>query len=316
MLTKNSLLAAKLETTNGTAIAVAAADADFIVQDLRMFAEMEHISRMYNGSASKAPGVVAQRLGRCTFRTEIKGLGAVSGSPEWANTLLPGAGLYDDSNTWKLKTAMPGTSSTVPRTLTLARYIDGKRMVLAGAVCESMEIHLPQGRPGYIDWNWVGKYSEHGDASILAPTQPTTVPPRAANMTFTVNGVTPKQGELVLYVRNTVHMIEDISTGGGTAGYAYGAIVDREVGGSFNQLAVLIATRDDFTTFLNGTQVALVANIGGATWNEVDFSMPKIQFTDVQPNDNEGLEYEEISFQAQRSAADDDEFTIAFVAGS
>ena len=76
LLRRKSVLAAKIETTSGTAESLAAADAAFNVFDLTMTANIPMTPRPSQGSFSSLPAVPELYGGTCSFRTEIYGDGA------------------------------------------------------------------------------------------------------------------------------------------------------------------------------------------------------------------------------------------------
>lgn len=104
---------------------------------------------------------------------------------------------------------------------------------------------------------------------------------------------------------NTVMLRE---SGNSSDGYVHAAITDRKVVGSINPESSLVATKDVFGEMLLGTEAAFTLTVSGIT-----FAMPKLQFTSNQPGDREGIQTDEIDFQANRSAAaGDDEIAITF----
>jgi hypothetical protein len=313
MLTVKRQIAGKIETTNGTAIALAAADADMWVIDPVMRMEAEHIPRLAGASSTPRKGSIGARGGICMFTLEAEGKGA-AGSPEWANLLLPACGFYDDANTWKLVTAVPSTAGNVPRTITLAKFTDGRKMILSGCMGNAV-FRFVHGRPLMIDFTFRGKYESMTDVALLAATLPTQFAPAVTNTTFTIGGVALRTGEVTIDLGNNVIMRPDIGSGAGTSGFAYATISGRDIRVRLDQEAALVATRDDYGILLAGTQQAMVLNVGGATWNELDFSLPKIQFATLEDRDQEGMLMDGIEAQAQWSAAEDDEMTLAFVSG-
>lgn len=313
MLRKKSQIAAKVETTNGTAIAVNATDADHIVYDAEIVPDAEYHERAATASSSRLAGVVGARMGTATFTVEAMGKGS-SGSPEWANVFLAACGLYDDSNTWKLVTGVPAVAGNYSRTITIAKYTDGRVLTLAG--CQGNAVfRFVVGEPLKIEFTFRGKYSSMADAALLVPTLPTVVAPRVANTTITIAGTAIRTGEITIDMGNNVILRDDIGSGAGTSGVAYATIVDRDIRVRMSQESALVATRDDYGIWLAGTLQAMVLNIGGATWNELDFSLPKVQWATIADADKDGILVDAIEGQAIRSAANDDEMTIAFVSG-
>ena len=313
MLRKKSQIAAKIETALGTAIELAAADADHIVYDAEIVPDAEYFERPATASSSRLAGVVGARAGTATFTVEAHGKGS-SGSPEWASVFLPACGFYDATQVWKLVTALPAVSGNVPRTITIAKYTDGRKLMLSGCMGNAV-FRFVMGQTLKVDFTFRGKYSSMADVGLLSPTLPTVTAPRVANVTITFPAAL-QTGEVTIDLGNKVMLIPDIGSGAGTSGYAHAIITDRDIRARWNQVAALVATRDDYGLWLAGTPAAFVLNVGGATWNEIDFSMPALQRASVVDGDQDGVLVDVIEGQATRSAANDDELTITFVAGS
>ena len=95
LLRKKRVLAAKIETTAGTAIALGSADAAFNVYDAEIQPNIETIERQSEGSFSQQSSIAGSRSGTVTFKTYLEGDGA-GGVPDWASTFLPACGAVDD----------------------------------------------------------------------------------------------------------------------------------------------------------------------------------------------------------------------------
>lgn len=83
LLSRQAVVAAKIETTEGTEEALAAGDA-VLVYDVNFAPDVSTYERTpARSTLSKLPSVRGTKLGTLTFRTEIKGSGAVATAPEW-----------------------------------------------------------------------------------------------------------------------------------------------------------------------------------------------------------------------------------------
>jgi len=85
LLSRLSVLAAKVEATPGSAETLAAADAAFNIMDAEMNANIDVSTRPIQGSFRKLPGVPGMRTATCTFSLELIGDGS-GGVPTWATT--------------------------------------------------------------------------------------------------------------------------------------------------------------------------------------------------------------------------------------
>ena len=127
LLTRQRVLAAKVETTTGTAESLSASDAAFNVFNLTFDADIPMNEREGQSSLSPLPGVTGARMGKVTFETEVVGKGS-SGVPSWG-IFLQASGFVLSSVTYN-----PETGGTSPTTLTMGGYFDGRKKVIAGAV--------------------------------------------------------------------------------------------------------------------------------------------------------------------------------------
>ena len=99
LLKKLSVLAAKIETTSGTAESLTASDAAYNVFDLSMQPNIAMTERTGQGAFSQLPAVRELTGGTCSFRTEVYGSGA-GGVPGWASTFLPACGWVNSAGTF------------------------------------------------------------------------------------------------------------------------------------------------------------------------------------------------------------------------
>jgi len=314
LLRKKMVLAAKLETTIGTAESLAAADAEFNVYDIEIEPEADEQARASQGSASKLPTTIGARMVNISFKVEMHGSGIASTDPDWALVLLPALGFKDAANVWTLSTAAPVASANVPRTITIGAFHDGRLMTIAGCMGTGKFV-FENGQVPYLECEMMGVYAGVTDATLLAPTLPTVAPPRAANLTFTYGGASPgKVDRVEIDLGNEVVMRPDLSTSGGTSGYCNAVITDRNVRATMSLEAQLVASFDTYGKWIAASEEAFALDIGGATWNKMEIDAPKAQILEPTVGDRDGILTDEIAMGFNRSAAVDDEFSLTFAA--
>jgi hypothetical protein len=308
LLKKRHVLAAKIETTSGTAESLTNAEAAFNVFDLTMQPTIAFTQRQGNGSFSQMPSVRELMGGTCTFRTEIYGNGS-GGVPAWADVFFPACGWTKATQTFTPKSEAPGSNV---KTLTLGAYVDGRRHLMRGCA-GSFTLNFETGRLASIDWTFTGVWSSTSDQSLLTPTYPTALPLRVANATFTIGSWSPCFQNLSIDAGNEV-FLRECATNTDASGYAAAIITGRQVTGSINPEATLLATKPNYTNWIASTEEAFSFAIVNAT-DKVTFSMPKFQITNLQEGERNGVVTDEITFQANRSvAAGNDELSIVFAA--
>ena len=313
-LRKKTVVAAKLETVLGVAESIAATDAQFIAYDFSATPNGEAETRDTPGTLSKLPSLIGPRSYDFTFKVELAGSGSVDTNPAWADVFMPACGLADTTNVFALLSGMPVASSGSPRTITIAAYEDGVLKVASGCMGNAKFVFV-DGKRAYAEFTMKGKYEARTDVVLIAPTLPSVLPPRASNLTFTLGGATPgKTGQVELDLQNEVTLGEDLSDGGASAGYCYARIVDRNPMITASLEARLVAANDLEGKWLAGTLEAFVLKIGGATWNAIQFDAPKAQITNIAYGEREGINTDDVTWECKRSAANEDELTISFLA--
>jgi hypothetical protein len=310
LLRRKSVLVAKIETTAGTAIAVGAADGVFHAIDVEIKPEADTVDRQIQGTFSKYASTVGARRGVATFKIEMHGLGSI-GSPAWATTFLPACGLTATGRTWAPKTEAPGTNV---KTLTIARYVDGRRVQICGAA-GNVKFVAENGKIAMAEFTFTGKYSATADVALVAPTFPTVTPPRTATATLTLGGGYPKTGKIEIDLGNDVQMLEDV-TDTTAAGYSHAIIVDRKPVISLTREAVLVATYDTFGLWLSGTTAAFAFSFGSGAWNFLAFAAPAVRHLDPSEVDVNGIAGDQVTLLCCRSAANDDELTLGFASNT
>lgn len=308
LLRKKSLIAAKLEGTIGTVETLTAAEAAFITINPELIPEADEHARQAPGTLSPLASVIGARRGTATFEIEMQGKGS-AGSPAWASVFLPACGLWDDSNTWKLISGAPSLTAGNPRTITVGRYVDGLAYKLAGAMARKATIILENGMPPRLSLELLGKYSAVADATMLAPTLPSVVPPRCNSLTATINSAAVRCNKIEIDLGLETILREDVTD---ATGYFAACITGRRITVAIEPEAELVATRDDFGLWLAGTTQAVSIVVGTDQYNRFTITIPAAQRLSPRPGDRGGVLTTGLTLQACRSAANDDEMTLAF----
>jgi len=308
LLRRKSVLAAKIESTSGTAEALTASDAAFNVFDLTMSPTIAMTPRPSQGSFSSLPAMPELYGGTCTFRTEIFGTGA-GGVPGWASTFLPACGWTAAGGVFSPKSETPGSNV---KTLTIGAFIDGNRMLMRGCA-GTFSITFETGKIAVINWTFTGVFSGQSAVALLAPTYPTALPLRVGNATFTLGSWSPCFQSMTIDAGNTV-ALRECATNTDSSGYAAAIITNRLPTGSINPEAELDGTKDNYVIWTSTTEEALAFSIENAT-DKFAVAAPKLQRTNVQMGDRNGMLTDEITFQLNKSAAaGNDELTFTFSA--
>lgn len=310
LLTKRRVLAAKVETTLGTAIALDANAAAFNVYDMQFTENIEMNERQKQGSFQRLKSVPGGHTGQVTFKTELHGDGA-GGEPLWASTFLPACGWgAAGSGIYTPVAEPPSTTSGKPKTLTMGGYQDGKLKKLVGCM-GTWRMILTAGMPAMMEWTFTGKWAAVADATLLAPTYPSVLPFRFANTAVTNGFTTGPLQELTFDAGNNVVMREDPTASDGS-GYLHAIVTDRQVKGTMNPEAVLVATDDPYADLLASNQGALAVTFDdGTDVLAIGSASNTNQIVSINDADRNGIEADEIEFQVNG-----DDFVFTFVASS
>lgn len=311
LLRKRRQIAAKVETTVGTAEALTASEAAFNVFDPDVNPQIDFETREGQGVFSSLPGVPGAEGGQAKFMCEIYGRGSSGGAvPSWASVFLPACGMVDNgSGVFSFFSRPPGTAGV--KTVTIGQYIDGFKKLLRGAM-GTFDIVLTSGKRAMIEFTFTGVWSAPTDVALLAPTYPTIAPLRFVDAGLLIGGSggwEPKVSTMRISAGNVVVLREDASD---PSGYISAIITDRKPVGTMDPEASLVATQDSYGKWLDRTERAMALTLGSGT-NRVDLAAPKLQFTNLQDGERNNIQIDTVTFQLNRSAAaGDDEFSIDF----
>lgn len=301
MLRRRRVMAAKTEVTVGTAIALSGTDAAMNVENLKLLPTIPMDDREGQAGFSPLSATGGPRMGTATFTTKLKGGASI---PLWAATLLPAVGFVETSTVFSPVSQPPGSGGV--KTITLGAYVDGVFKSICGAMGNAV-FNFVAGRVVTIDWTFMGVWVPPTDVAILAPSYPSETPLRFASSGLTVGSYAYKPATMSIDLGNQVVMREDSAT---ASGYISALITGRKITGKFDPESVLVATKDNYGIWLANTEQALAMTLG-STGNAVAFAAPKLQFTNIQESDRNGIQTDSIDFQLNRSASGgDDDLTI------
>lgn len=303
LIRKRSVLAAKIETTVGTAISVSASDATFNIFNASIQPDIPYSAREGQGSFSSLTGTLEGYAGTAKFSCELTGGASV---PAWASTFLPACGIVASSLVMSPQTNPPGSGGV--KTLTIAHYIDGKRRAIRGAMGNAV-FRFEAGKKIMVDFEFKGVWDGETDSAILTPTYTTVAPLRFVSSGLTIASYAAKCANMTIDLGNQVVLREDSAADGG---YISAIITDRKMKGTIDPEATLVATRDNIGVWLGRTEGALAISLGAST-NGVAFAAPKLQLTNVQEANRNDIAVDALDFALNRStSAGDDELTITF----
>lgn len=306
LITKQSVFACKVEATTGTAESLTASEGAYNAFDVEVQGEIDYAERQGQGSASYLPGVSGARRGKCRLRTELFGSGSnPSPTPAYADTLLAACGFSGSSNVYK-----PVTGSASYVSLTMAKYVDGRKKTIAGAT-GNLVIRGAVGKPIDLLWEFSGVWVDPTATSLIAPTYPTVIPPALLGATITVGGSAYRLPGFEIDMGNTVAYRQDANN---AAGYLATVVSNRKPVLKISPEALALGTKDWYADMKSGATAAVSIAVGSTSGNTLTLAAPVAQLTAApQDEDRDGVLADGLTLLLCRSAAaGDDELTITF----
>jgi hypothetical protein len=303
LLMRQTVFAAAVETTTGTAESLSASNADFNIYDSKIDQDSELSERQGQSALSPLQGVAGSQGADVEFATDVVGKGS-AGVPS-NGIFLQAAGFAVSSQTYTIQT---GSASAI--TLTCGKYVDGRLKQAAGTMLD-LVIKLKAGQPARFEYKGKGAWVVPTDVAILAPTYPTTLPPRFASATFTVGGTAYLVDEIEIALNNEIALRQDPSQ---ASGFLAAVITNRKITVKLAPEAKLLASQNWYAAYVAGTQYALSIPIGASANNIITITAPKLQLLKPPADgDRDGVYTEELEFQSCRSAAaGDDDLVITY----
>lgn len=312
MLARKAQIALKLETTEGTAVTVAAADADLYVYEVSFTPDIQTMPRNpLRSTLTNLPHLIGKKGASISFKTELVGSGTAGTAPSLGDALIA-CGCAETVVAATSVTYNPDTDATEGNgtSASIGVFIDGKRLTIFGAR-GTYTVEYKAGEPAFISFTFTGVYNGVTDTALLAGiTYPTPTPKVWLGETLTLGGVTLIADTLTFDAANTVTLRSDVTI---AAGYKAASITERVPTINVDPEEVLVATRDDWGKLAAGTASAVVATLTGSSGNIVTLNAPAAVVTNISPSDRDGIQVNGLDLAlSSTTSAGDDEWTLAF----
>ncbi len=311
ILSNRQIVAAKIESAEGTAETLAAADANAqILEPAKWEPNIAMFERnLLDVSLSSFKQIPGTRLATISFKVENKGSGAAGTAPALGK-LFKACGLGETVVAVTSVTYAPVSALASTPTLTLAIYQDGVRKQLKGAR-GNVKYSAKNGEPGMFEFTFLGVYDAVTDQSLLTPSGvETTVPVALLSALFSVASFSAFVSTISFDMGNKLTPRPDINA---ASGYISTLLTSRTPKGSFDPELELVATHDWYGRWLAGTTGALTWKHPGAAGNICIFTVPACQYIKINDGDRDGVAIAPVEFLMPRSAAGgNDEISIAY----
>lgn len=300
MLTAKAQVAAKLETVEGTAEDLAAADC--ILAEKPSFRPSDPPIERNPASSSLSPysSLRGARHGVIEFDVELKGSGVRGTPPEFA-TLLKLCGMAEAIVVGESVTYMP-TSSSIPSG-TVGIIEDGVKKQIWGARGTFNLSCLTDSRCMF-HFVFTGADYSVADADFLADVALLSVNPQPfINAAFSLQSYAALIKSMQIDIANAVALRGDANS---SSGFKSAIITARKPKLTFDPEMVLVATHDFYGIMRAGTEGALTTAIGATVGNICTITANKVQYREVGEEEREGIRTLGIPCQLNRDAGDDE----------
>ncbi len=303
MLVNREVILAKVETVYGTDIIPVEGTDAMLVENPSWSNEGLRMNERpaVRANISMLQQVYGGHLKSVTFDVELKGGGGAVDVPPEFGPLLRGCGFDETINAAVDVQYAP--VSTGHESLTIYYFRDGLREILTG--CRgNVSFNLETGAIGKMSFTFTGHVAEPTDVALASPTYLSNVPPALIGVPFTIGAFAAVINALTFDMSNTVATPPDISS---SDGYSEIQITQRDVNGSYDPEAELIATENPYNDLTAGAALALTTGvIGVAPGNAYQIDAPAAYYRDVSPGDRDGVRTYDIPVGFAESAGDDE----------
>lgn len=310
ILSNRQVVAAKVEVTEGTAIALAGADANFQVMEPTFEADIPMFNRtILDNSLSRFKQIAGTRLAKMTFKVENKGSGTAGTAPAFGK-LLRCSGFLETVVAVTSVTYTPDQAVANVPSISVGLYRDGLRKLLRGAR-GNVKYVAKNGEPGMWEFEFLGVYDGVSDVAMITPSGvETTVPVPLLTAQFSVAAFSAFCSQVSFDMGNTLAPRADINK---AEGYISTIITQRDAKGSFDPEDELVANHDFYGRWVANTTGALTWRHTGSAGNICIFNAPACQYVKVTETERNGIATMGADFALVRSAAvGNDEISIAY----
>lgn len=308
LLLRKRLILVKSESTYGTDSTPAAANAvlvrDLSITPLQSDVVSRDIIRPYLGASEQ---LLANTRVECTFSVELAGSGTAGTAPRYG-AALKACGLSETVASSVSVTYAPVSSSF--GSATIYYNVDGVLHSVTGAR-GTFVINTTVGQIPTIDFTMTGIYNTPTDTAAVTPTYANQATPlifKNGNTTgFQLLSYAGCLQSVSFDLGNTIVYRELVNCS------KQALITDRKSTGSVSIEAVLMATKNYFTSALSdGTLGNLTFTHGTVGGNTVAFSSSTVDIGDVSYADQDGIAMLNIPYTAIPTSAGNDEFSLVY----
>lgn len=301
MVLNRTQIAAKLESVEGAAETLSNTDAFLAFHGGDPDPKIDmHERNPFRGTLSPMPALPGRRSGKFPVQVELAGSGAAGTAPAWGK-LMKACGFGETVVSGTSVTYAPASAS-IP-SITLAAYMDGVIHKVWGAR-GNLKLSLQVGKPGLLNFDFQSADFSHSDGAMLSGvTYSSVVPPVFQGATFTIDGTAFFIEKLDIDLGNKLVLRTDPNS---SSGHKSCLITGREGKITVDPEMVLASSKDIWTMWRNGSQVAVNCVIGSAAGNIITINIPKFQIQDVKIGHRSNLRTTQLTALMALNSGDDE----------
>lgn len=294
-------IAAKLETTEGQAMTLAAADAFLAFRQGDPQPNVKMYERApYRESLSMLPSLPGERSAKLPFQVELAGSGVVGTPPFWGK-LMKGCAFAETivANTSAQYTP---ASLNIP-SLTLAAFMDGSIYTIWGAR-GTVKLVFEIGKPGMLQFDFEGCDFSQLDGSLLSGiAYSTMIPPAFLGASFALDGVNFLVEKVELDFANVLALRPDPNCPSGTHSVL---ITGRKPKITLDPEMMLAATKDIWTMWKTGATGYLACAMGSTPGNIINWGAQHFQIETVKYGERSGVRTNNLTALMAMGSGDDE----------
>jgi len=315
MLTRRSVIAAKIESTYNTDATPSAVTDAFLVEDLSVKpagARMVQPNPV-RPSLAMVQALFAGTLMVATFKQRVKGAGAAYSASVRPEVDVPlrvcAAGVTIDATVSAEKATYKSVSDpSLHESGTFYAYKDGFLYKMTGCRGDA-DMANAVGENGFISFTITGHCTGVIDTALPTPTVDQVDPPSIVGLSVAIGGYAPVLSKYDFKLGNKIITPPDANA---SDGYGEIRITGRETLGSLDPEAVLVATHDFEAKWRAGTNMALTSGmIGGTQYNRFKYDHPAAYYKELSEGDRDGVLTYEAGIGMVESSGDD-EWSLEF----
>lgn len=316
MLTRQTVIWSKRETTYGTDPAMSSADG-LLAWDVNLDIKGEQLTRdVLRDTLSPIAHVIGLKEVELTFKTEIRGMTAVTNTASYEmDDLLGGCGfntgVYSGTTTVYSLVSNDSSIGSVSFYVHMGDSSAGNRHKITGAR-GTVKFNLAAGKYGEAEWKFNGLYNSVISATLPGLSSVTSVqPPIVYNSSFQIAGFSPVCSAAEIDLAVDVTRRDSLNAAQGVHSFR---ITGRKPKLSFDLDAVVEASYAQWTNWEAGVVSTWAVQVGTSNTNTTRFAG---YFENIQPKygDSDGVrKYDvEAALVSSNPSTGNDEFTITLV---